>query len=905
MTVNLPAQYDPQQTEAKWQQYWEDHHVFKADPNAPGDPYCVVIPPPNVTGSLHMGHAFESALIDTLVRYQRMQGRNTLWLPGTDHASIAVQSILDRQLKADGQHRDDLGREKFLERAWTWKAESGGKITNQLRRLGVSVDWTRERFTLDEGLSEAVLEAFIRLYNDGLIYRGNYLVNWCPESQSAVSDLEVDQKEVNGHLWHFRYPLSDGSGFMEVATTRPETMLGDTAVAVNPKDPRYQALIGKTLTLPLMNRDIPIIADDLVDREFGTGCVKVTPAHDPNDFAMGQRHNLPQINIMNKDGSLNENAGEFQGQDRFVARKNVVQRLDDAGFLVKVEDYSHSVPYSERGKVPVEPLLSTQWYVKIRPLADFALACLDDENSPQFVPERWRKVYRDWLVNLQDWCISRQLWWGHQIPAWYVVSETDGEITDETPFIVAKSEAEATQQAQERFGDGADLVRDPDVLDTWFSSGLWPFSTMGWPHKTDDLETYFPTSTLVTGFDIIFFWVARMTMMSGYFTGKMPFQDVYIHGLVRDENNQKMSKSKGNGIDPLLLINKYGTDALRYTLIREVAGAGQDIRLEYDRNKDESVSVEASRNFTNKLWNASRFVMLYLDEQTPQQLGTPNPEKLELADRWILSRFGQTVRQTCDDVNHYGLGEAAKGLYEFIWGDFCDWYIELVKPRLQGDDADSKRVAQQTLAFVLDGILKLLHPFLPHITEEVWQVLTQSGDEVCLATQAYPEVDETLIDEELESGFELLIGAIRTIRNLRAELEIKPSLKIAVILQSQSDRERDILERGQAYIETLGKVDSFSLTDVLAEEPGQTIAGVVGTVQVLIPLAGVVDIGEIRAKIEKRLAKAEAEVKSYAGRLGNPNFVNKAPEAVVQGARTALAEAETQVAMLQNRLSRL
>ncbi|USR92467.1 valine--tRNA ligase [Phormidium yuhuli AB48] len=905
MTVNLPAQYDPQQTEAKWQQYWEDHQVFKADPNAPGDPYCVVIPPPNVTGSLHMGHAFESALIDTLVRYQRMQGRNTLWLPGTDHASIAVQSILDRQLKAEGQHRDDLGREKFLERAWTWKAESGGKITNQLRRLGVSVDWTRERFTLDEGLSEAVLEAFIRLYNDGLIYRGNYLVNWCPESQSAVSDLEVDQKEVNGHLWHFRYPLSDGSGFVEVATTRPETMLGDTAVAVNPKDPRYESLIGKTLTLPLMNREIPIIADELVDREFGTGCVKVTPAHDPNDFAMGQRHNLPQINIMNKDGSLNENAGEFEGQDRFVARKNVVQRLDEGGFLVKVEDYSHSVPYSERGKVPVEPLLSTQWYIKIRPLAEFALSCLDDDNSPQLVPERWRKVYRDWLVNLQDWCISRQLWWGHQIPAWYVVSETEGDITDDTPFIVAKSEAEATEKARERFGDGADLVRDPDVLDTWFSSGLWPFSTMGWPHNTEDFETYFPTSTLVTGFDIIFFWVARMTMMSGYLTGKMPFQDVYIHGLVRDENNQKMSKSKGNGIDPLLLINKYGTDALRYTLIREVAGAGQDVRLEYDRQKDESVSVEASRNFTNKLWNASRFVMLYLDEQTPQQLGTPNPEALELADRWILSRFGKTVETTCDYLNHYGFGEAAKGLYEFIWGDFCDWYIELVKPRLQGDDGDSKRLAQQTLAFVLDGILKLLHPFLPHITEEVWQVLTQSGDEVCLATQTYPQIDEALIDDELESGFELLIGAIRTIRNLRAELEIKPSLKIAVILQSQSDRERGILQRGQAYIENLAKVDSFTLTDVLEEEPGQTIAGVVGTIQVLIPLAGVVDIEEIRAKIEKRLTKAQAEVNSYAGRLSNANFVDKAPEAVVEGARAALAEAETQVAMLQNRLSRL
>lgn len=905
MTVNLPAQYDPSETEAKWQQYWEDHQVFKADPDAPGEPYCVVIPPPNVTGSLHMGHAFESALIDTLVRFHRMRGRNTLWLPGTDHASIAVQAILDRQLKEEGTHRYDLGREKFLERAWKWKAESGDTITNQLRRLGVSVDWTRERFTLDDGLSEAVLEAFVRLYDEGLIYRGNYLVNWCPESQSAVSDLEVDRKEVNGHLWHFRYPLSDGSGFVEVATTRPETMLGDTAVAVNDKDDRYQHLIGKTLTLPLVGREIPIIGDRLVDKEFGTGCVKVTPAHDPNDFEMGQRHNLPQINVMNKDGTLNENAGEFQGQDRFVARKNLVKRMDEEGFLVKVEDYAHTVPYSERGKVPVEPLLSTQWYVKIRPLADFALNALDDGNSPQFVPERWTKVYRDWLVNLKDWCISRQLWWGHQIPAWYAVSETDGEVTDNTPFIVAKSEEDALEKAQAQFGDDVKLMRDPDVLDTWFSSGLWPFSTMGWPHQTKDLDTYYPTATLVTGFDIIFFWVARMTMMAGHFTGTMPFKDVYIHGLVRDENNQKMSKSKGNGIDPLLLINKYGTDALRYTMVREVAGAGQDIRLEYDRKKDESASVEASRNFTNKLWNAARFVMLNLAEQTPQALGAPDKAQLELADKWILSRFNQTVRQTCEDVAHYGLGEAAKGLYEFIWGDFCDWYIELVKPRLQGDDADSKRVAQQTLAFVLDGILKLLHPFLPHITEEIWHVLTQTGEETCLAVQRYPETDEDLIDEALEAAFELLIGAIRAVRNLRAELEIKPSVRIATILQSESDDERDILERGAPYIQNLARVETLTIAETLAEEPGQTIAGVVGTVQVLIPLAGVVDIPEIRAKIEKRLAKAEAEVKSYSGRLSNPNFVNKAPEAVVQGARDALAEAETQVAILQERLSRL
>ncbi|HEY9747374.1 MAG TPA: valine--tRNA ligase, partial [Allocoleopsis sp.] len=609
MTATIPtlaSQYDPSTTESKWQQAWEQNQVFKADPNHGGEPYCVVIPPPNVTGSLHMGHAFESALIDTLVRYHRMLGRNTLWLPGTDHASIAVQTILEKQIKAEGKTRYDLGREQFLERAWQWKAESGGTIVNQLRRLGVSVDWSRERFTMDERLSRAVLTAFVQLYEEGLIYRGQYLVNWCPATQSAVSDLEVEPQEVNGHLWHFRYPLSDGSGYVEVATTRPETMLGDTAVAVNPNDDRYKHLIGKTLTLPIMNREIPIIGDEYVDASFGTGCVKVTPAHDPNDFEMGKRHNLPFINIMNKDGSMNENAGPFQGQDRFVARKNVVARLEADGVLVKVEDYKHSVPYSDRGKVPVEPLLSTQWFVKIKPMSERALEFLDQKQEPVFVPDRWTKVYRDWLVSLRDWCISRQLWWGHQIPAWYAVSETNSEITDNTPFVVAHSETEAREKAIAKFGADVQLVQDPDVLDTWFSSGLWPFSTLGWPEQTADLQRYYPTTTLVTGFDIIFFWVARMTMMAGHFTGQMPFETVYIHGLVRDENNKKMSKSANNGIDPLLLINKYGTDALRYTLVREVVGAGQDIRLEYNRKTDESASVEASRNFTNKLWNASR-----------------------------------------------------------------------------------------------------------------------------------------------------------------------------------------------------------------------------------------------------------------------------------------------------------
>lgn len=993
---NLPSLYEPFATEAKWQKFWEENQIYKADPNHSGEPYCIVIPPPNVTGSLHMGHAFESALIDALVRYHRMQGRNTLWLPGTDHASIAVQAILEKQLKAEGKNRYDLGREQFLERAWQWKAESGGTIVNQLRRLGVSVDWTRERFTLDEGLSQAVIEAFVRLYQEGLIYRGEYLVNWCPASQSAVSDVEVENQEVNGNLWHFRYSLSDGSGYVEVATTRPETMLGDTAVAVNPNDERYQHLIGKTLTLPIQQREIPIIGDELVDPSFGTGCVKVTPAHDPNDFEMGKRHNLPFINIMNKDGTLNANAGEFQGQDRFVARKNVVARLEAEGVLVKVEDYKHTVPYSDRGKVPVEPLLSTQWFVKIRPLADNTLEFLDQQNSPEFVPVRWTKVYRDWLVNLRDWCISRQLWWGHQIPAWYAVSETDGKITDSTPFVVAKNEAEAWKKAITQFGANVKLEQDPDVLDTWFSSGLWPFSTLGWPEQTPDLATYYPTTTLVTGFDIIFFWVARMTMMAGHFTGTMPFKTVYIHGLVRDENNKKMSKSANNGIDPLLLIAKYGTDALRYTLVKEVAGAGQDIRLEYDRKKDESSSVEASRNFANKLWNAARFVMMNLDGQTPQQLG--QPLSTELSDRWILSRYHQVVKQTTHSINNYGLGEAAKGLYEFIWGDFCDQYIELVKSRLQKDaDAVSRRVAQQTLAYVLEGILKLLHPFMPHITEEIWQTFTQQPTDSpqTISLQLYPQVDDKLIDLELEAQFELLIGTIRTIRNLRAEAEIKPGVKVTVNLQSESEKERQILNAGQVYIKDLAKVETLTITGesqqrepvtlqkpqnpwktigsiivalvfvriaytvastinevpflgsffeivglsyttwflfrnlFLAEgrqkfwakffqsktdkqipqpqaqppqESENSIAGVVGTVQVVIPLKGVVDIEAVRAKLEKSLSKAEAEANSLSGRLTNPNFVDKARPDVVEAARDALAEAQKQAEILRERL---
>lgn len=902
---NLPIIYDPKIAESKWQKCWDDNQVYKADPNHTGEPYCIVIPPPNVTGSLHMGHAFESTLIDVLIRYHRMQGRNTLWLPGIDHASIAVHTILEKQLRVEGKTRQELGREKFLEKAWAWKAESGGTIVNQLKGLGVSVDWSRERFTMDEGLSKAVVEEFTRLFEEGLIYRGKYLVNWCPATQSAVSDLEVEKQEVDGHLWHFRYPLVDDSGFVEVATTRPETMLGDTAVAVNPTDDRYKHLIGKMLKLPIVGRQIPIIADEFVDRTFGTGCVKVTPAHDPNDFAMGQRHKLPIINIMNKDGTLNENAGDFQGQDRFVARKKVVERLLAEGFLVKIEDYKHSVPYSDRGKVPIEPLLSTQWFVKIRPLADNTLEFLDVRSSPQFIPERWTKVYRDWLVKLNDWCISRQLWWGHQIPAWYAVSETGGEIADNTPFIVAKNEAEAQEKAISQFGKGVKLEQDPDVLDTWFSSGLWPFSTLGWPEQTQDLDTYYPTSTLVTGFDIIFFWVARMTMLGGHFTGQMPFKDVYIHGLVLDENGKKMSKSANNGIDPLLLIDKYGTDALRYTLVKEVAGAGQNIRLEYNRKTDESPPVEASRNFTNKLWNASRFVMMNLDGLTPQQLGQPDTG-LESADKWILSRFHQAVIEISNLISNYGLGEAAKSLYEFIRGDFCDWYIELVKSRLQ-PESTSRQAVQQVLGYVLEGILKLLHPFMPHITEEIWHTLTQSSDRQILGLQLYPQPNQSLIDLELENSFELITNTISKIRNLRADGDIKPGAKIRVILQSENATELDTLTRiGQLHILDLAKAESLEVQPKQATNSlGNVISGVVGTVEILIPLAGVVDIEALRGKLRKALSKVETEIQSLSNRLNNPKFVDKAPEEVVKTIRDNLLEAEKQAEILRDRLQNL
>ena len=778
--------YSPLKIEQKWQKKWQDLEAFNANVDKDGKPFCIVIPPPNVTGSLHMGHAFNTALIDVIVRFQRLIGKNVLCLPGTDHASIAVQTILEKQIKKDGLEKEDIGRLKFLEKAWEWKEKSGGQIISQLKSLGYSVDWSRERFTLDQKLNDAVVEAFVILHNKGLIYRGEYLVNWCPASQSAVSDLEVEMREIDGNLWHFKYPLlnengSPSSNYLEVATTRPETLLGDTAVAVNPLDKRYQNFIGMKVKVPFVDRDIPVVGDSHVDMEFGTGCVKVTPAHDANDFEIGKRNNLKQINIMNKDGTLNDNAGKFQNLDRYVARKQIISELDSIGLLTKIEEYKHTVPFSDRGKVPIEPLLSTQWFLR---MDNISRECLEKNNleQPNFIPKRWQKVYKDWLVNINDWCISRQLWWGHQIPAWYVLQTPNETITQNTPYIIARNEKEALNNATEKFGSEFKLVRDKDVLDTWFSSGLWPFSTLGWPNVDDeDFKKWYPNSVLVTGFDIIFFWVARMTMMGNIFTSKIPFHDVYIHGLVRDENNKKMSKSAGNGIDPLLLINNYGSDALRFALVREVAGAGQDIRLDYDRKKKTSSTVEASRNFANKLWNATKFVLMNCSSSQvePKKIDYVDGH-LDLTDQWILSKSNRTKKEMYNLLSNYKLGESAKLIYEFAWNDYCDWYLEFQKLRFNNPEFKNRISSEILLKEMLDNILTMMNPFMPHLTEELWHSLHVRTDDILLSLQRWPSIDEKYLDDNLEKSFDKLFEIIRLIRNLRAELGLKPAQQISI-----------------------------------------------------------------------------------------------------------------------------
>ena len=905
--------YSPFEVEKKWQEKWESLKAFSPNPEDDGEPFCVVIPPPNVTGSLHMGHAFNTALIDVVVRFQRLLGKNVLCLPGTDHASIAVQTILEKQLKSEGKTSEDIGRDEFLKRAWNWKEQSGGRIVSQLKRIGYSVDWTRERFTLDQKLNEAVIEAFNILYKKNLIYRGEYLVNWCPESQSAVSDLEVEMQEVNGHLWHFKYPLISESGehldkYLEVATTRPETLLGDTAVAVNPDDDRYKEFIGVKVKVPFVDREIPIIADSHVDKDFGTGCVKVTPAHDPNDFAIGKRHNLKQINVMNKDGTLNINAGIFQNLDRYEARKKIIKELDNLGLLTKIEDYKHTVPFSDRGKVPIEPLLSTQWFLK---MDDISQGCLNeiDSKKPSFIPPRWEKVYKDWLENINDWCISRQLWWGHQIPAWYVLDESQDSIEQNTPYIVARNEEDALIEANKKFGLNIKLVRDKDVLDTWFSSGLWPFSTLGWPNTNDpDFKKWYPNSVLVTGFDIIFFWVARMTMMGNTFTNNIPFKDVYIHGLVRDENNKKMSKSSGNGIDPILLIDKYGSDALRFALIREVAGAGQDIRLDFDRKKDTSSTVEASRNFANKLWNATKFVLINKTSNNNYSLNESDETSLELCDKWILSKLNQVNIKVAALLKEYKLGESAKLLYEFTWNDFCDWYVEFAKQRFNNKETNNRQISEKVLIKVLNDILVMIHPFMPHITEELWHVLQLKSDKELLSLQKWPTQENKFVDNKLDNSFQQLFEIIRLIRNLRAELGLKPSEKVPVYLISDNDELIDFLKILVDDIQTLTKsseVFIFKTNAVDKKEFAKSFSGIISDLEVYLPFQDFVNIDALKERLNKDLKKVTIELENLNKRLSNKNFVDKAPKDIVDECRFKLNEGSVQMERITKKLELL
>ena len=905
--------YSPFEVEKKWQEKWESLKAFSPNPEDDGEPFCVVIPPPNVTGSLHMGHAFNTALIDVVVRFQRLLGKNVLCLPGTDHASIAVQTILEKQLKSEGKTSEDIGRDEFLKRAWNWKEQSGGRIVSQLKRIGYSVDWTRERFTLDQKLNEAVIEAFNILYKKNLIYRGEYLVNWCPESQSAVSDLEVEMQEVNGHLWHFKYPLISESGeqldkYLEVATTRPETLLGDTAVAVNPDDDRYKEFIGVKVKVPFVDREIPIIADSHVDKDFGTGCVKVTPAHDPNDFAIGKRHNLKQINVMNKDGTLNINAGIFQNLDRYEARKKIIKELDNLGLLTKIEDYKHTVPFSDRGKVPIEPLLSTQWFLK---MDDISQGCLNeiDSKKPSFIPPRWEKVYKDWLENINDWCISRQLWWGHQIPAWYVLDESQDSIEQNTPYIVARNEEDALIEANKKFGLNIKLVRDKDVLDTWFSSGLWPFSTLGWPNTNDpDFKKWYPNSVLVTGFDIIFFWVARMTMMGNTFTNNIPFKDVYIHGLVRDENNKKMSKSSGNGIDPILLIDKYGSDALRFALIREVAGAGQDIRLDFDRKKDTSSTVEASRNFANKLWNATKFVLINKTSNNNYSLNESDETSLELCDKWILSKLNQVNIKVAALLKEYKLGESAKLLYEFTWNDFCDWYVEFAKQRFNNKETKNRQISEKVLIKVLNDILVMIHPFMPHITEELWHVLQLKSDKELLSLQKWPTQENKFVDNKLDNSFQQLFEIIRLIRNLRAELGLKPSEKVPVYLISDNDELIDFLKILVDDIQTLTKsseVFIFKPNAVDKKEFAKSFSGIISDLEVYLPFQDFVNIDALKERLNKDLKKVTIELENLNKRLSNKNFVDKAPKDIVDECRFKLNEGSVQKERISKKLELL
>ena len=913
--------YQPDAIEARWYQHWEDAGYFK--PAGKGEPFCIMIPPPNVTGSLHMGHGFNNAVMDTLIRYQRMRGSNTLWQMGTDHAGIATQRVVERQLSANGQNRHDLGREKFLEKIWEWKAESGGTITRQLRRLGSSLDWSRERFTMDQGLSRAVQEAFVRLHEEGLIYRGKRLVNWDPVLHTAISDLEVENHEEKGHMWHFRYPLTDGSGHLVVATTRPETMLGDTAVAVHPEDPRYKDLIGKQIRLPLTDREIPIIADDYVDPDFGSGCVKITPAHDFNDYEVGKRHDLPMINILTIDACLNDQVPEpWRGLDRYEARKRIVDALDALDLLERTDDHTLMVPRGDRSGVVVEPFLTDQWFVSIESLAKPAIKAVENGDI-EFLPKQYENMYFSWMRDIQDWCISRQLWWGHRIPAWY---------DDQGNIYVGRDEAEV--RSKHNLGDQP-LRQDEDVLDTWFSSALWTFSTLGWPDDTEELKTFHPTNVLVTGFDIIFFWVARMIMMTLKFTGEVPFRKVYVHGLVRDSEGQKMSKSKGNVLDPLDLIdgieldnlvakrtaglmqpkkaaqiekrtrkefpdgiNAYGTDALRFTFL-SLATTGRDIKWDMGR-------IEGFRNFCNKIWNAARYVLMNTEGEDCGQSGSDI--ELSLADRWIISCLQRAQQEVGDGLDQMRFDQASHAAYEFIWNEYCDWYLELSKPVLYGDQYSEaqKRGTRQTLVRVLESLLRLAHPFMPFITEEIWQRVAPlagaEGDTIML--QPWPEPDQALIDTSAEAEVDWLKAVITGVRNIRGEMRIPPGRELDVYLHNGNEADRQRLENNRNYLGKLARLSSITWLNAEDSAP-PSATQLVGRMGLLVPMAGLIDKDKEIERLSREADKLKQEVSRCEGKLKNPGFVDKAPAEVVEKERAKVTELRSSLAKFEEQIEKI
>ena len=885
MSKELAKTYDPKGIEDKLYQKWLDKKYFHAEVDKTKKPFTIVIPPPNITGQLHMGHALDQTMQDILIRFKRMQGYNALWQPGTDHASIATEVKIIEKLKEEGINKSDLGREGFLERAWEWKKEYGGRIVEQLKKLGSSCDWDRERFTMDEGCNKAVTEVFCKMHEKGWIYKGSRIINWCPVCNTSISDAEVEYQEQAGHFWHIKYPLINGDGsvstteFLEFATTRPETMLGDTAVAVNPEDDRYKHLIGRKVMLPIINREIPIVADSYVDMEFGTGVVKITPAHDPNDFEVGKRHNLPEINIMNDDATINKNGGKFEGLDRYEARKQIVKELDEMGLLVRIEDYSHNVGTHDRCKTTIEPLIKKQWFVKmdelIKPAADAVR-----NGEIQLIPSRMEKTYYNWTDNIRDWCISRQLWWGHRIPAYYC--DECGET------IVAKEQPEVCPKCGKTH-----FTQDPDTLDTWFSSALWPFSTLGWPEMTEDLKYFYPTDVLVTGYDIIFFWVIRM-IFSGYEQmGEKPFKTVLFHGLVRDSQGRKMSKSLGNGIDPLEIIDKYGADALRLTLITGNA-PGNDMRFYYER-------VEASRNFANKVWNASRFIMMNMEGK---EIPDAQPEKLEPVDKWILSKFNTLVKDATDNMEHFELGIAVQKVYDFIWDEFCDWYIEMVKPRLYAsDDADSQTAALWTLKTVLIGALKLLHPYMPFITEEIF--CTLQSEEESIMISAWPVYSEEWNFAKEEKAIEIIKEAVRGIRNVRTEMNVAPSRKASVYVVSANEEIRSIFEEGRLFFASLAYASEVQIQGDKTGIADDAVSVVIAEATLYIPFAELVDISQEIDRLEKEKKRLTGELARVNGMLSNERFLSKAPEAKIAEEKEKLTKYTQMMEQVETRLKQL